>query len=158
MNDTYQHSSWINVGIDELFAFHLDPSNIPRISPPSLQLLSLQKPDLPSVGAVTRLKVRQFGWTQSWEVVWDVIEPPSGNPATARLVDRALRSPFASWKHEHAFRADGCGCFLTDRIDYRLPLAPWSAPARPFVRLVLNRIFQERHRLTAAVFQSQPQT
>ncbi len=152
MVDTFERSVWLATRVETAFLFHLDPANIRKIAPPSLRVVELEQPDSPRVGSTIRLKVRQFGVTQLWEVVWDIIEPPAGQPARARLVDRALRSPFAVWRHEHAFREDVGGCWMTDRIEFRLPLAPWSAPARPFVCWALRHMFEERHRRTAAYF------
>jgi uncharacterized protein (TIGR01777 family) len=37
---------------------------------------------------------------------------------------------------------------LEDELDYRLPLAPFSAPAEPFLRSDFERLFAWRHRVT----------
>lgn len=154
MAEIFQCSTWLPTHVEEAFNFHLDPANLRLIVPPSLKIIALEKPEVPKIGALIRLKVRQWGWTQSWEVVWETIAPPSGHPLRARLVDRARRSPFAAWCHEHLFQSDACGCLMTDRVTFQLPFEPWSRAALPGVRWALNRIFTERHRRTAAYFAS----
>lgn len=150
MPAVFERSVWVPARVEEVFAFHLDPENIRLISPPGLRVLEVEKAPKSEVGAVMRLRVRQLGWTQLWEVRWEVMEPPAGEPAVGRLVDQALRSPFAFWRHEHRFQADGCGCFLTDRVEYALPWRPWSRAAEPVVGWILARMFTERHRRTVA--------
>lgn len=152
MAEIFERTTWLQTSVERAFAFHLDPANIRLIAPPSLKIVALEKPEMPQVGSVIRLTVRHWVWTQHWEVVWEVIEHPRGTPLRARLVDRARRSPFAAWCHEHAFNADGCGCWMTDRVTFQLPLAPWSRPALPLARWALERMFEERHRRTAAYF------
>ena len=54
--------------------------------------------------------------------------------------------PYHTWIHRHTFEAVADGARMTDRVDYQLPLHPWSGVALPLVRRQLNRIFVFRGR------------
>ena len=53
----------------------------------------------------------------------------------------------ARWDHTHLVEPDGPdACWLTDRIEYELPLATVALLARPLVEATLKRTFDYRHR------------
>ena len=96
------------------------------------------------VGSRLQLEVRAFGLLpQRWEVeIAELVAPQ-------KMVDVALRSPYAMWRHTHSFRAVPGGTEMTDRVEYELPfgtagrlLDPWMH--RPF----LAALFRFRHRRT----------
>lgn len=68
--------------------------------------------------------------------------------------DTQVRGPFAYWRHTHLMEpAGGSVCWLEDRIEYALPFGPpgrWLGGF--FVRRKLERLFEYRHRVTAAAF------
>lgn len=69
------------------------------------------------------------------------------------VVDEAVRSPFAPWRHEHRFEPiDESHTLMTDDLTYRLPFGIMGRLAdRLMVRRVLQRMFAERHRRSAQV-------
>lgn len=71
--------------------------------------------------------------------------------APHRFVDEQVGGPFARFRHEHVFEADGTGSVMTDRLDYAAPLGPLGTIAE---RLVLTRhlrrLLQERGAFLAA--------
>lgn len=109
------------------------------------------------VGGRFRIVARQFlvvpvDWTGEWlEVV-----PPADEHAPGRVVDGAVRAPFARFDHEHIFEPENGGTRLVDRVTYSL-LGPRGgvvgALANAVVRgLVLGPMFRQRHALTRRYF------
>ena len=71
--------------------------------------------------------------------------------APHRFVDEQVRGPFAHFRHEHLFEADGTGSVMTDRLDYAAPLGPLgSIVERLVLTRHLRRLLQERGAFLAA--------
>jgi ligand-binding SRPBCC domain-containing protein len=147
----YSRSVDIQAPVDEVFRFHLDTRNAPRISPDAARFLAIEGTFPVSVGSRVTLRVKQppAPFAQTWVVRIDDIRPGR------LIVDVAERSPFAEWRHEHRFEPleDG-GTRMTDHITYRLPAGPLGRLAdRVAGRRVLERMFEERHAKTRALFE-----
>jgi ligand-binding SRPBCC domain-containing protein len=134
--------------IESLFSFHLDPHNLPLVMPSWQKVVDLQVPPEMRPGAEIALAVRTYGFLQHWRVVWEEIRPPAGSPATARLVDAARQSPFASWRHCHEFREVEEGVEMTDHLEYGLPSGFLGKIARPLVAKEIEILFRFRQKRT----------
>jgi len=132
----------------EVYAFHEDPRNIVKISPPSLRVEKVECSVPARAGEEFRLRVRQFGLPMEWIGCWVEADPCS------RLVDGARKCPFRHWRHHHLFvPADG-GTRMTDRVEYALPFAPLGRLLDATVmRLVFTVMFAARHRATKRFFE-----
>lgn len=65
--------------------------------------------------------------------------------APHRFVDEQVRGPFAHFRHEHLFEADGTGSVMIDRLEYAAPLGPLGGIAeRLVVTRHLRRLLQAR--------------
>ena len=127
--------------VDEVFPFFCDVQNLERITPPELAFRVLT-PRPVAIGLDTLVDYRMglFGIPFGWRSRISTWEPP------LCFVDEQLRGPYHSWIHRHTFEAVADGTRMTDRVDYQLPLHPWSGVALPLVRRQLNRIFVFRGR------------
>jgi ligand-binding SRPBCC domain-containing protein len=127
------------VPVEDAFAFFSDVRNLERITPPELAFRILSPLPLEiAEGSVIEFRLRLFGVPFGWQTLISGWEPPR------RFVDRQTRGPYACWVHLHEFEPDARGTRMTDRVEYRLPLHPLSAPALPLVRRELTRIFRYR--------------
>ncbi|MCJ1695893.1 SRPBCC family protein [Rathayibacter caricis] len=71
--------------------------------------------------------------------------------APHRFVDEQVRGPFARFRHEHLFEADGTGSVMIDRLEYAAPLGPLGGIAeRLVVTRHLRRLLQARGAFLAA--------
>ena len=144
---TFERSVRLEAGPGEVYAFHEDPRNITRISPPSLLVEKVECSVPAAPGGRFRLRIRQFGVPMEWVGVWEEAVAPE------RLVDGAVSSPFRHWRHRHLFRADGDGTVMTDSVEYALP---WGLLGRlldrTVMRLVFTAMFAARHRATRDYF------
>ena len=101
-------------------------------------------------GGTFRIRARQFGLPIRWTGQWEKAEAPG------LLVDTALSSPFATWRHSHIFSQHPQGALLTDRVEYLLKggfagriVSRWILP------LVFAGMFRSRHEATRQHFSNQ---
>lgn len=143
----FERSVLLEAAPAEVYAFHGDPRNIARISPPSLRVERVECWVPARAGGRFHLRVRQYGVTLEWEGLWEEAAPPD------RLVDSAVRSPFRHWKHSHLFRAEGTGTLMTDHVEYALPFGLigrlLDATVMP---LLFDAMFRTRHHATQKYF------
>ena len=99
--------------IEQVFAFHANPDNIPKISP-SWQSIRVHRGGPAITGNEFDIKVRFFSVLPlHWRGVWREVDTPN------LLVDEALQSPFAFWRHRHAFeRIDAHTTRMVDHVTY----------------------------------------
>lgn len=112
----YRRTVEIEAPVEQVFAFHADPRNVSKISP-GWQAVQVKKSDLARVDDEFEIEVRFFGVLPlRWRGIWrEVISPDL-------LVDEALQSPFAYWRHRHKFeRLDARRTRMTDHVSYLLP-------------------------------------
>jgi ligand-binding SRPBCC domain-containing protein len=108
------YRSKFDVPARQLFAFHTDVTNLPRISPPlpRFRLLTQPKPVQAGDVQVIRMSVGPVVATLRARAV--------------RVVDGKLiedvqqRGPFRAWRHQHRIREIAPGrCELTDAVAFR---------------------------------------
>ena len=133
--------------IDEVFAFFADPRNLARITPSNLGFQFLTDDFEMRDGLRVAYRLRPlFGVPVTWGTRIDGYEPPH------RFRDVQEAGPYASWTHEHTFRAHDGGTLVEDTIDYVLPFGPPGDLAHFLVQDELEQIFRHRARAVAAVF------
>ena len=125
--------------LDQVFAFFAEPANLARITPPRMGF-ALMAPSQPVMaqGLLLRYRIHPFGMPLTWVSEITVYDPPH------RFVDVQRKGPYASWHHEHSFRAIDGGTEVLDTVTYRLPFGLLGAIAHGLVRRELNAIFAYR--------------
>lgn len=141
----FRRSVELPASVEEVFAFHGDPGNAAKISPAWQAVRVRSGATVPEEGAEFEIEVRLFGLLpMRWRGVWrEVIHP-------TRLVDEALSSPFASWRHRHLFeRIDAGRTRMTDHVSYQFPggwLGKWFGETAGRFQFLL--MFADRQRRT----------
>lgn len=122
-----------------VFPFFAAAENLERITPPELafRIVSPTPIDIRE-GARIDYRLRLFGVPFSWRTRISEWAPPHA------FVDEQESGPYHTWVHRHDFAEVTGGTRMTDRVEFRLPLGRWSAPALPLVRAQLRRIFTWR--------------
>lgn len=124
----FEYASNLKADPKMVFAFHLEPKNISRVSPSWIRVISLESPSPIVEGSKIRLRVASLGIPQSWEVTVREVSDFSGTPGRASILDVADESPFPLWRHLHEFWAAPDGTTgLVDRIEFLPPGAGWDA-------------------------------
>lgn len=137
------------VPAEELFAWHLRPGALRRLSPPWESMQIVDPGSGVQVGSRVELRVRVGPFARSWVSEHVAVEP-------GRLFrDDQLSGPFALWQHTHEVTPQGAGSAqLEDRIDYAVPLGRLGElVAGQFVRGKLDAVFAYRHRTLRADLQ-----
>ncbi|MEI6376521.1 MAG: SRPBCC family protein [bacterium] len=149
----FERSVLLDAPASEVYAFHEDPRNITKISPPSLKVERVECSVPAKVGEEFRLRVSQFGLPLEWIGIWEEAAPDS------RLVDGARKSPFRHWRHQHLFRGEGSGTVMTDRVEYALKFGTLGSLGiigrlldATVMKAVFTAMFLARHKATAAYF------
>lgn len=135
---------------DVVCRWHENPHNLRVISPPWLKIHEVRAESSARVGAEFYLHVTQLGFPLRWRGVWREVNRPH------LLVDGAIASPFAEWRHEHHFAPDGPGTLMTDVVRCRLG-SPWGCfPGRRLaLQVVFVLMFAGRHQATREFFKKQ---
>ncbi len=140
MSPRFERRVALPVSAAAAFDWHARPGAFERLEPPWDPVRVLQRSGGIEPGARVTLAVGPL--RQRWTLEHRDTE------RGVRFRDVQVAGPFARWSHEHAFAPAGAhACTLTDAIDFALPAA--LAPATPWVRGQLARLFAYRQRVTA---------
>jgi len=137
-----------------IWAFFVNPLNLPLITPPSLRFETLTdltlSPQNIYPGQLIEYRLRPFPLiTLRW--VTEIMLVTEGSC----FVDEQRRGPYRSWHHEHHFRPapGGVGVEMTDVVHYEIPFG-WIGMAANalFVRRQVDGIFDYRFREIERLF------
>jgi ligand-binding SRPBCC domain-containing protein len=144
--DVYVRRSRIEASAAKVYAWHALPDALERLTPPGEHMEVIEKTGGIERGARVVLRFGRWPFRLRWVAEHQDCE--EGRSFT----DLQVSGPFAYWKHTHTFEPDGpAASFLEDRVEYALPfgfLGRWLAGR--FVRRKLEKLFEYRHRTTAA--------
>lgn len=144
----FEKKSLIACSLNELYSFHLDSNNIKRITPEDTKVELLNKDFKAKEGEVLNIKTTKFFIPTLWSVEISLIKEPT------MLVDSAIKSPFAFWRHSHIFSQKGNLCELKDIIEYELPFGFIGEIFSSFIKKELENMFDYRHTQTKKILES----
>jgi len=146
---TFEKISMIkNCTVEELFDFHIDVSNLKKITPPGTKVELLNKDFTPFEGGILNIKTIKNFIPTTWQVKIEKLQKPD------ILVDIALKSPFKYWEHSHVFTQKGNVCELKDIIKYELPFGKVGELFDFFIQNELKKMFEFRHQVTKEILAS----
>jgi uncharacterized protein (TIGR01777 family) len=136
-------SSTLPVSADRAYAWHARPGALERLIPPWEPVEVVARTGGIEDGGRVTLRVGSPPLALRWEARHgDFIRNRS-------FVDEQVEGPFARWTHTHLFEPLGSDtCRLTDRVEYELPLEPFSTIGAGLVEDRLARVFAYRHATT----------
>ena len=138
-----EFSTEIAIDTQTLFEFHMDTNNLPKITPPWIDV-EIHYLELPlHQGSTIELDIKRFGFTQRWKMIIQELASP------ALVCDKAVKSPFSSFVHYHRFETVNTSkSVLKDQIEFTLPLYPLSLVTVPFIKKDMKKMFEYRHQQT----------
>lgn len=140
---TFEKRTRIEASAARVFAFHEAPGAHARLTPPwsGQHIVSPAR----SLAVGERAVLEVLGPLRLRFVAEHTALEPG-----RMFRDEQVQGPFARWVHTHRMEPDGDGaCLLVDQVEYELPLGALGRIAGgPFVRRMLERLFEHRHRVT----------
>jgi uncharacterized protein (TIGR01777 family) len=137
----FRHRSELSHTPEEVFAWHMRPGALERLTPPWASVRVLDRTGGIHDGGQITLGVRQGPVELKWVVRHTEFEE-------GRLFqDEQVSGPFERWIHAHRFlpSEDG-GCIMEDQIDWTPPLgAAGTLFGAKLVSRELERLFRFRH-------------
>jgi len=136
----------VDAGLEDVFEFFSDASNLEAITPPLLKFRVLTPQTINiQAGTILNYRLRLHGFPIRWQSEISEWEP------NRRFVDRQLHGPYRSWWHEHTFTPISDGrTFMRDRVLYSVPGG--RLIHRLFVRNDLLKIFEYRRTAICGIF------
>lgn len=132
---------WTSTPIDAAFAFFSRPENLEEITPPFLRFHIVNSERELHTGSRIEYRLRVRGLPMRWVSEISEWQPPH------KFVDTQLRGPYALWRHQHVFVAEGGGTRIIDEVEYALPFGILGRLAHALVvRRDVERIFEFRQR------------
>lgn len=115
--------------LDSSWEFFLDPGNLPKITPPWLNLkITSELPDKMYEGMIITYKVYPFlGIPSNW--VTEITQVKE----KVFFVDEQRFGPYKFWHHQHHFKEIDKGIEMEDIVTYALPLDPLSRLVNSFI-------------------------
>lgn len=145
--DIFQKRTRLAAPAATVFDWHLREGAFERLNPPFEPARIVSRTGgIPDGGRVElRVPIGIGPFHQTW------ISEHRGYIPGVQFQDVQVKGPFAECVHTHRVEPDGPhACYLTDNLEYKLPLGPLGHLGKGFVAAKLQRMFDYRHRLMAA--------
>ena len=139
----FEHSSWIEAPVENVFDFHKRPDAIELLMPPDQRVQLVSREGGLEVGARVEFRIPAGPFRVRWVAVHIAYEE------NRLFVDEQREGPFAKWVHAHRFESVNGGTQLIDHIEFALPGGPLiEALAGWAVKQKLEKMFKYRHEVT----------
>ena len=141
----------MQVPLDEVFAFHANPYNLLKITPPALGMkVTNKEPVIMAEGAEITYQIRWLGIPLNWRTIITCYDPPRS------FTDVQAKGPYKKWIHTHTFISEGTATRIIDDVEYELPLGILGEiVAGRLIRRQLNQIFSYRSAILANLISDQ---
>lgn len=138
---TLKRTEFLPVSIETAWDFFSNPNNLPKITPPELNLrMTSEAEEKIYPGMIITYTVTPIPFfTSAWTTEITQVDPPH------YFVDEQRFGPYKFWHHKHFFAQDGEQTQVRDLIHYSLPFDPIGRLANPLlVNKKLDSIFSYR--------------
>ena len=123
----------IKTDSEELFQFHLDTNNLPKISPPFPKAKLKSISDIPlKEGSKVTVSLNFFLFETDWEIEIEKVKEGE------LIVDLQKKGLFEYWRHSHIFEKNDDKVIMTDKVEYIPPFGKLGKLLNPFIRLQLQ--------------------
>ena len=136
-----ERQQFIPIQLNEAWQFFSAPQNLAKITPEELDFKiigefrssGIRKGDL-----IDYIVKPLFRIPMKWKTEITHVEEPFC------FVDEQLEGPYKLWKHAHHFKSVDGGTMVYDRVEYELPMWPFSKLLLPIVKKKIHDIFDYR--------------
>ncbi len=138
---TLERTELLPVSLETAWGFFSDPNNLPKITPPELNLrITSDTEEKIYAGMIITYTVTPIPFFRSaWATEITQVDSPN------YFVDEQRFGPYKFWHHKHFFAEAGDKTEIRDLVHYSLPLGPVGRLANLFfVSRKLDFIFNYR--------------
>ncbi len=146
---TLKANQIISIGIDEAWNFFSNPNNLPKITPPWLNLkVTSDLPDKMHEGMIITYKVYPLlGIPSNWVTEITTVKEKNF------FIDEQRFGPYKFWHHQHHFKENNNVIEMTDIVSYALPFDPLSRPINSLlIEKKVKEIFEFRKNVLDKLF------
>ena len=144
----FEKSIIIDCKIEEIFSFHCDTNNLPKISPPGIKAEILYMSDKPlKLKSEIKIRLSKFGFYRDWHIKIENYQYPK------LISDFQIKGLFNYWHHYHIFEEVENMVKMTDKIEYIPPFGFLGKLFNSIIKLQLNSMFNFRHAQTKKIFE-----
>ncbi len=144
----FEKSILIDCEIEELFNFHCDTNNLPKISPPGIKAEIIYMSDKPlKLNSEITIRLSKFFIHKDWQIKIKNYEFPH------LISDYQVKGLFNYWHHYHIFEFVDQKVKMTDKVEYIPPFGILGRLLNPLIKLQLNSMFNFRHKMTKKIFE-----
>lgn len=137
---SFERSVILPASRQTVWDWHQRPAALERVTPPWEKVWPVAMDSPLAVGSRAVLEMKLGPLKRRWVAEHDRVEPPE------LFRDQQISGPFRHWQHTHRFSEPSPETVrLSDEIEYRLPLHPFSALAADWIEGRLERLFAYRH-------------
>jgi ligand-binding SRPBCC domain-containing protein len=139
----------LSVRMAEAWDFFSNPTNLPRITPPSLRItINSPVPQKMYSGMVITYRIRPMPFiSTNWVTEITHVKKPHF------FVDEQRLGPYRFWHHQHHFKEIEGGVDMRDLVHYVLPWGPIGCLVHGLlIRRRLYNIFSYRYRILEDMF------
>lgn len=138
----FEKTTQLPCTLQEVFDFHCNIQNLPKLSPPDTHVELLKKPQKFEKDALIELRAQKGYKTMHWIVQIQSFEPPYS------FTDVALKSPFKLWRHTHKFFEKEGQTYMSDIVELQLPFGFLGKMLEGYAKKELETMFAYRHKAT----------
>ena len=146
---TLERTELLRVSLETAWDFFSDPSNLPKITPPELNLRitsDAEEKIYPGMLITYTITPLRF-FKSTWITEITQVDSPS------YFVDEQRSGPYRLWHHKHFFKEAGDKTEVRDLVHYSLPFGPIGRLANLFfVSKKLDFIFNYRSTRLRKIF------
>lgn len=135
--------------LSEVFAFHANPHNLLKITPPALNLhVTNRSRVIMATGATITYQIRWMGLPLNWRTLITDYDPMH------TFTDVQTNGPYSKWEHTHTFVENGENSTrVIDDLVYELPFGRLGQlMGGVIIRRQLKHIFAYRNRKLDEIF------
>jgi ligand-binding SRPBCC domain-containing protein len=143
---------WLPISLPEAWHFFATPKNLNLITPPGMSfVIKNELPDEMYEGLLIQYTIRPFlNIPFNWLTEITHIKPQQ------YFIDEQRFGPYKLWHHEHHFKEENNGVFMTDLLNYDIGKSVFGRIAGGiYVHKQIKNIFAYRTEKLNAIFPSQ---
>lgn len=138
---TLSYATIFDAPLEQVYLFHTDTTNLPKITPPWIDVRLVEKED-----DTVSLVIKRFGIPTRWKMLITQQYPHL-------VMDEMVEGPFTWFRHERRFFAlNKNQTRMHEMISFVLPFGLLGNLLFPFIKADMDKMFDYRHVMSQKIF------